>query len=113
MSDTGDQSELVDITITAGDEEWLAGFTRRLVEDRLVACGNIVPVRSIYAWESHVEDEPESLVVLHTRRALVERVLERVRSEHPYDVPQVLVLPVVDADARYRAWLTGWTTALG
>ena len=104
--DTSERDDdLVDITVTAGDEEWLAAFTRRLVADRLVACGNIVPIRSIYAWDDDIEDERETLAVLHTRRAMVAAVMERVHDEHPYDTPQVIVLPVADADPRYRDWL--------
>lgn len=104
--------ELADVTITAQSGEWLADFTRRLVGDRLAACGNIVDqVRSIYAWEGKAEEDNEALVILHTRRSLVPRIIERTNQEHPYDTPQVLVLPVVDADPAYRAWLLDATAS--
>ena len=106
--------ELADVTITADDADWLAGFTRRLVADGLAACGNILPaVRSIYAWDGDVKDDREALVILHTRRALVPAVIERASAEHPYDTPQILALPVVDAAPRYRDWLIAATSGPG
>ena len=106
--------ELADVTITATDPDWLTDFTRRLVADRLAACGNIVPgLRSLYAWEGEVQEDREALVILHTRRALVPAIIERADAEHPYDNPQVLALPVVDASPRYRDWLLASTSALG
>jgi periplasmic divalent cation tolerance protein len=104
--------ELVDVTVTAADAEWLANLTRDLVKDKLVACGNIIPtIRSVYAWQGKVEDEPEALVVLHTRRANVPAVIERISQEHPYDTPQILVLPIAAANAAYRDWLITSTSS--
>lgn len=98
--------ELVDVTLTAQDPEWLAEFTRRLVNDRLAACGNIIPrIRSIYTWEGKVEDGSEALVILHTRRQHVERIIARADQEHPDETPQVLALPIRDAHPGYREWL--------
>ncbi|NEW57212.1 divalent-cation tolerance protein CutA [Nocardia cyriacigeorgica] len=98
--------EVVDVTITAGDAEWLAEFTRRLVADRLVACGNIIPgVRSIYRWEGAVHDDGETLVVLHTRRSLVGAIIARADAEHANQTPQVLAVPVVQAHPGYRQWV--------
>lgn len=106
--------ELVDVSITAPDAEWLAGFTRRLVEDGLAACGNILPgVRSIYRWSGAVEDEPEALVVLHTRRSHVAAIVERADREHPYETPHVLVHPVDDVHPGYRAWVLASTEPPG
>src|SRR3954451_1023617 len=105
--------ELADITITAANADWLAGFTRRLVQDGLAACGNIVPqVRSIYAWEGAIQDDQEALVILHTRKSLVPQIMERTEQEHPYDTPQILVLSVIDATPDYRSWVLESTSGL-
>ncbi|AHH16041.1 putative divalent ion tolerance protein [Nocardia nova SH22a] len=102
--------EIVDVSITAGDVDWLAAFTRRLVEARLAACGNIIPsVRSIYRWDGAVHDDGEALVVLHTRKSLVPAIIERAAAEHPDDTPQVLAVPVVDAHPGYRQWVLDQT----
>jgi periplasmic divalent cation tolerance protein len=99
--------EICDVTITAEDAEWLAGWVRRLVEDRLAACGNIDVgrVRSIYRWEGAVEDGEEVRVTLHTRRSLVPAIVERADADHPYDTPQVLAVPVVAAHPGYHRWV--------
>jgi periplasmic divalent cation tolerance protein len=103
---------LVDITVTAPDANWLAEFTRRLVADRIVACGNIVPaVRSIYRWAGEVQDEAESLVIFHTRASLAEAVIRRTKQEHPYDEPQIVVLPIQIASDGYHRWVLDSTRA--
>lgn len=100
------EDDLVDVTITGPDAEHLAALTRSLVQQRLAACGNVIPqVRSIYRWHGGVEDDSEALVVLHTRKALVPAIVEYVDSEHPYDTPQVVALPVVAAHPGYRHWV--------
>ncbi|WP_327110029.1 divalent-cation tolerance protein CutA [Nocardia sp. NBC_01730] len=98
--------ELVSVSITAADAEWLAEFTRKLVTDRLAACGNIHPsIRSIYRWDNAIEDDTEALVTLHTRRSHVREIIARADVEHPYDTPQVLAVPIVVAHPGYRDWV--------
>ena len=59
--------ECCEVVITAADADWLAGFTRTLVEERLAACGHLLtPIRSVYRWEGAVHDEAEARVGLHT-----------------------------------------------
>ncbi|HEY0530618.1 MAG TPA: divalent cation tolerance protein CutA [Actinoplanes sp.] len=61
--------DVCEVVITAADPSWLADFTRRLVEDRLAACGQqISAIRSIYRWDGAVQDDPEARVALHTAR---------------------------------------------
>jgi periplasmic divalent cation tolerance protein len=95
-----------EVIITADDEGWLISFTRSLVEDRLVACGqHFVPIRSIYRWEGSIHDDREVRVALHTRASLVPAIIDRVRREHPYEVPCVLALPVEIGNPEYIAWV--------
>jgi periplasmic divalent cation tolerance protein len=102
--------EFCEVVITAADAGWLAGFTRQLVEERLAACGHLVePIRSIYRWEGAVHDEGEARVALHTRRSLVAAIVARADRAHPYDVPCVLVLPVVGGNPEYLAWIEAET----
>jgi periplasmic divalent cation tolerance protein len=97
---------ICEVVITADDESWLHDFTRALIRDRLVACGqHITPIRSIYLWQGTIEESRETRVALHTRASLVPAVLERTRAEHPYDVPCVLALPVTQANPDYRDWV--------
>jgi periplasmic divalent cation tolerance protein len=109
-----DDPDVCEVVITAADAEWLAGFTRRLVEDRLAACGHqIAAVRSIYRWEGAVHGEGEARVALHTRTSLVPRIVARADAEHPYDVPCVLALPVVGGNPAYLQWVRDETLSGG
>jgi periplasmic divalent cation tolerance protein len=90
----------------AGDVEWLADFTRTLVEERLAACGHhIAAVRSVYRWDGAVHDEAEARVALHTRRSLVDAIVARAGELHPYDVPCVIALPLVGGNPDYLRWI--------
>ena len=102
--------EIADVTVTADNAEWLAELTRQVVTDRLAACGNIVPaIRSIYRWQGAIEDDGEALVTFHTRRSLVPELVDRIRRDHPYDTPQVLALPVIEANPAYQEWVISET----
>lgn len=94
------------VLVTAPDEAVAESLVRRLVDERVVACGNIVRgVTSIYRWRDAVEHESEALIVFKTTAAGADRLLERVPELHPYDVPEVLVLSVDGGHASYLAWV--------
>lgn len=98
--------ECCEVVVTAADADWLAGFTRTLVDERLAACGHLLgAIRSVYRWEGAVHDEPEARVALHTRRSLVPAVVTRTEELHPYDVPCVIALPLVAGSPEYLAWV--------
>jgi periplasmic divalent cation tolerance protein len=102
--------EFCEVVITAAAADWLAGFTRTLVEERLAACGHVIPaIRSVYRWEGAVHDEGEARVALHTRRSLVDAVVARTRQLHPYDVPCVIALPLAGGNPAYLEWLAAET----
>ena len=92
--------------VTAPDADTAAGLARQLVEERLVACANLVPaVRSIYRWEGAVADDSEVLLVLKTARDRLEQVAARVKDLHPYELPEVVALPIVGGSRDYLDWL--------
>lgn len=94
--------------VTAPSVEVAEALVRRLVEERLVACGNIVPgLTSIYRWEGEVARDAEVLIVLKTVEDVVPRLTERVVELHPYEVPEVLVLPIEAGHDAYLAWVRG------
>ena len=113
-SDGGMTGDICEVVITADDADWLAAFTRRLVEDRLAACGHqIAAIRSVYRWEGAIHDEAEARVALHTRTSLVPDIVDRSNAEHPYDVPCVIALPVVAANPAYAEWVWEQTSGDG
>ena len=102
----GASSELVVALSTAPDAEQAARIGRALVEERLIACANLVPgLTSIYRWQGEVRQEAEVLLVMKTRRALVERLKARLPQLHPYEVPELVVTPVMEGLEAYCRWV--------
>jgi periplasmic divalent cation tolerance protein len=94
------------VLITAPDLEVARGLARALVEARLAACVNLVPgVRSLYRWQGAVQEEAEILLVVKTRAAQAPELERMVRERHPYQVPELLRLPVQGGSAPYLTWL--------
>ncbi|HET7230846.1 MAG TPA: divalent-cation tolerance protein CutA [Longimicrobium sp.] len=94
------------VLMTAPDADTAARVARALVDERLIACANVLPgATSIYRWEGAVHAEPECLVVMKTREALVPRLVERAAELHPYSVPELLALPVMDGLPAYCRWV--------
>ena len=83
-----------------------AAFGRSLVEERLAACVNLLPaMESVYRWEGRVEHETERQVVIKTSRERVVALWDRVRELHPYEVPEFIVLPIIDGNEAYLRWV--------
>lgn len=86
-------------------------LARTVVAERLAACANLLPpMLSIYRWEGQVQEDEERQVVMKTSRNRVPALLERIRALHPYDVPELLVLPVVDGSDAYLDWIRAATS---
>jgi periplasmic divalent cation tolerance protein len=102
---TRDDGVLV-VLVTAPSVEKAAELGRALVGERLAACANVVPaIRSIYWWEGKVQDDAEALLVLKTTRSRFDALRDRALALHPYEVPEVLALPVEAGSAAYLAWI--------
>ena len=77
-----------------------------LVEEHLAACVNVLPeMDSTYRWKSAVERERERQIIIKTTRPRVDPLLARLRQLHPYEVPELLVIPVVGGGQAYLEWL--------
>jgi periplasmic divalent cation tolerance protein len=95
---------------TAPDAEVAVRIARALVEERFAACANLVPqVRSIYRWQDRVEDDSEVLLVIKTRADRIDALAERLRALHPYELPELIVLPVEGGLAAYLDWVCAET----
>ncbi len=99
------QKDLIVVFSTAPSDksELLA---RKLVDKRIVACVNVVPVRSYYRWKGDFCDEQEHLLIAKTTRENAEKVIEAIKDLHPYEVPEIIALPVIDGYLPYREWVT-------
>lgn len=87
-------------------EEEAAKLARHLVEKRVAACVTIVPgARSFYRWQGELEDTPEWLLIIKSRRDLFAALRGEIGKIHSYEVPEMLALPVVEGSESYLAWL--------
>ena len=94
------------VLISAPDMETAGRIGRALVEERLAASANAVPgVHSIYRWRGAVQEASEVLLVVKTASDRVPALAARVRDLHPYELPAVVALPVVDGSAAYLDWI--------
>ncbi len=99
-------TDVVVVLVTAPTADKAAEIARTLVEEKLCACGNVVPaIRSLYRWEGKVQDEAEALLVLKAPRRRFPELRDRVKALHPYQVPEILALPVLDGDEAYVDWV--------
>ncbi len=91
---------------TAGSRDEAERVAHALVAERLAACVNLVaPITSIYQWRGAVERGEEVLLIIKTRRVLVRDLGSRLRELHSYEVPELIVLPIVDGAKSYLGWL--------
>lgn len=92
--------------MTAPDREAAERLGRALVEERLAACASIVPsLISTYRWQGVVERAEEALIIVKTTESRVAELTERAVALHPYEVPEVLVLPVGQGHEPYLHWV--------
>lgn len=99
------------VLCTAPDAEVGAQLARGLVEAKLAACVNVVPgLRSFYTWKGQLEDDAEVQLLIKSREAKFQALNEWIQREHPYDVPEVLALPIVQGATSYLEWLRDQTT---
>ena len=99
-------SEFVIVLTTLPADADAQAFAHALVDARLAACVNLLPpMESVYRWQGEVANETERQVVIKTTSHCVDGLWQRVRDLHPYDVPEFVVLPIVDGNQAYLQWL--------
>lgn len=103
----GDAEDRVVTVVTAApDVDVAERIGATLVEEGLVACANIVPgVTSIYRWEGSIARERETLIFMKTAVSRTHRLTERIVELHPYDLPEVIALPVEGGHDPYLTWV--------
>ena len=85
---------------------------RALVDERLAACANILPgMRSLYRWKGAVETAAETVLIVKTREALAGALTARVKALHSYEVPCIVILPIVAGLPEFLRWIDDETSA--
>lgn len=98
------------ILCTAPDTEVGARLARGLVGAKLAACVNLVPgLRSFYRWQGEVHDDPEVQLLIKTRAERFDAVAAWIDEHHPYDVPELIALPITSGSGAYLSWMAEQT----
>jgi len=98
------------ILVTAMNVEEANKISKKLVEDKLVACVNILDqVKSIFRWEGKIDEAQEVLMIMKSRKDLFKKIVKVVKSLHSYSVPEVIALPVIDGNKDYLDWIKNST----
>jgi periplasmic divalent cation tolerance protein len=94
------------VLTTVGADFDARALAHTLVEARLAACVNILErIHSVYRWEDRVADDGEQLLIIKTTDLRVDALREELFRQHPYDVPEFVVLPIESTSEAYGAWL--------
>ena len=99
-------SEFVIVLTTWPADRAADDFAKTLVSERLAACVNVLPpMLSTYVWKGSIESADERQVVIKTIAARIDALQARVKALHPYEVPEFLVIPVLEGSPDYLSWL--------
>ncbi|MFC2025376.1 divalent-cation tolerance protein CutA [Chloroflexota bacterium] len=94
------------ILITTGTEEEAHKIAKVLLNQKKIACVNIVPrVNSFFWWEGKIDSDQESLLIIKTKASLLNEIVNLVREVHSYDIPEIIALPIVGGNPAYLQWI--------
>jgi len=100
------------VYVTASSREEALQIGRVLVEERLVACVNVLDgMTSLYWWQGAIEEGQEAVLIAKTRQELVDRIIDRVKPLHSYECPCIVAWPIEKANPDYLNWIADETTA--
>lgn len=104
-------TDYIIVLITTASKQEAEKIVQHLLDDKLIACANIIgSVTSFFRWSGNIERAEECLVLLKSRNDLFERLTEVVKTMHSYEVPEILALPVVEGSKDYLDWLESCLT---
>jgi periplasmic divalent cation tolerance protein len=104
-------NDVVVVLTTLGDAGQARQLVQRLVDERLIACGTILPgATSVYRWRGKATSENEVVVLLKSRRGLWDALKAAVEAHHPYEVPELLAMPVAAGLEPYLDWVASETS---
>ena len=99
-----DTSACIVLTTVASKAEAEA-IAQALVTEQLAACVNIFPIKSIYTWQSQLENAAEWQLVIKTKARCFDLLCNKISALHSYEVPELIRLPIVEGSASYLSWL--------
>ncbi len=94
------------VFFVTGPEDSMRGLAKRLVEEKLAACVNLINgIKSTYWWEGKVVEDLESLLIIKTESSKTQELVEFIRRNHPYKIPEVIGLEISTGNPDYLNWM--------
>ncbi len=104
-------SDAIVVLCTCPDNTCARTLAQTLLSEKLAACVNLIPqVTSLYCWQGKMEESQEVQLIIKSRRTLFGVLQQRIQTLHPYEVPEILAMPVLSGNAAYLQWLQEQTT---
>ena len=104
-------SDAIVVLCTCPDDTCARALAQTLLNEKLAACVNLIPqVTSLYCWQGKMEESQEVQLVIKSRRTLFGILQQRIQTLHPYEVPEILAMPVLNGSPAYLQWLQEQTT---
>ncbi len=108
MSET---SDAIVVYVTTPAPEVARQIAGELLDKKLIACANLVsPVQSLYSWQGAVQNESETLMIIKTRRSQFDALCRAVQALHPYQVPEIIAIPIILGSTSYLDWIQDVTS---
>jgi periplasmic divalent cation tolerance protein len=103
--------EFIQVSTTTDKKEDAERIAKAIVENRLAACVQISgPILSIYWWHDTMEESEEWLLTIKTRKEIYPRLEQAIKNFHPYEVPEITAVPIVEGSSNYLGWIGNETT---
>jgi periplasmic divalent cation tolerance protein len=94
------------IFVTAANKKEAEKIASTLIKKKLAACVNIIEnVNSLFRWQGKVDSAKEALLIVKTRKRLVNKLIKKVKSVHGYEVPEIIALPIICGNKEYLKWI--------
>ena len=98
--------EFIVIYCTVPNKKEGKDIAKKLVEKKLIACASIIDkVESVFSWDGDLCEEHEALMIIKTKKELFENVNGIIQGLHSYNVPEVIAIPIIEADETYLKWI--------
>jgi periplasmic divalent cation tolerance protein len=93
------------ILVTASSDVQARRIARKLLQDKLAACVNFVPVDSMFVWKGEIQEEEEVLMIIKSRSEVFDDLMNTVKAIHTYDTPEIIGMPIVLGSDDYLKWI--------
>jgi periplasmic divalent cation tolerance protein len=93
------------VLVTTSSETQARRIAKKLLQNRLAACVNFVPIESMFLWRGEIQEEEEVLMIIKTRSEVFDDLVSEIKAAHTYDTPEVIGMPVVIGSREYLKWI--------